>query len=139
MPDLTRTAAHVSIVYPTIAEVYDVILAETTTSGQALHQNSSGNYALADANVAGKQQFRGLALKKGGAGQAVSMLKRGHVAGFDLSGLAYDALVYLSDTPGELADTASATKTVPCGRVVGMTDPDRTKVLYIDAAWGTNF
>ena len=143
MPDLTLTAAHVQMIYPDRAEAYDAIAAETLTGGAACYQTSAGKQALADANAAGKEQVRGIMIPRVtsgvGANQAFTLLKRGHVAGFDLSGLAYDALVYLSDTAGKLSDTASATKTVRVGRVVALPDSALTKALYIDADWSQNF
>lgn len=128
MADLTVTAAQVGVVNPDLAVTKEAILAEAATAGQPLYLTASGTYGLADANAAGKQQVRGLALEAGGAGQAVTMLEVGEVYGFTLSGLAYDDLVYLSDTAGKLAD-AAGTMTVQCGRVVPMTDSDKTKVL----------
>ena len=138
MADISVTAAQVGLVFPERAEVYTFVAAETITAGQAVYLNSSGKVGLADANTSGKEQFRGIALNGGGAGQSISVLKAGHVYGFDLSGMAYDAIAYLSDTAGSLADAASATKTVYAGRVVPMSDSDLTKVLYIDADWRTN-
>lgn len=134
MADISVSADQVSIVDPAQAEIHDQIAAESVTRGAALSITSAGKAGLADANAAGKQQFRGISLGKGGAGQGVSLLKRGKVAGFDLAGLAYDAPVYLSDTAGRLADTAG-TLSVMVGRVVALTDSDRTKVLYIEADW----
>ena len=134
MADINLNADQIAIVDPAQAEIHDQIAAESVTRGAALHITSAGKAGLADANAAGKQQFRGISLGKGGAGQGISLLKRGKVAGFDLSALAYDAPVYLSDTVGRLADTAG-TLSVLVGRVVALTDSDRTKVLYIEADW----
>jgi hypothetical protein len=128
MADLTCTTAQVAMVNPDFCETKEVVLAEAATAGQALYLTSSGTYGLADANAAGKQQIRGIALEAGGAGQGVTMLELGELYGYDLSGLAYDDLVYLSDTAGALAD-AAGTMTVQCGRVVPMPDSDKTKVL----------
>lgn len=133
MADITVTAAQVGVVFPAEAEIVNVVLAEAVTVGQALYVNSSGTYGLADANASGKQQFRGIALEGGGAGQGISMLKRGTLYGFTLSG-AYDSLAYLSDTAGALAD-AAGTMTVNAGRVAPMSDNDKTKVLYVEADW----
>ena len=63
MADITVTAAKVALVFPEQSEVYNVKLAEAVTKGQALYQTTSGTYGLADANAAGKQQFRGIALE----------------------------------------------------------------------------
>lgn len=134
MADITVTAAQVAAIFPDKAEIIDMIAAETITAGQAVFLDSNGKAQLADANAAGEQQFRGIALTGGGAGQGISVLKRGHVYGFTVSGMAYDAIAYLSDTVGALAD-AHGTMTVNAGRVVPLTDASLTKVLYIDADW----
>lgn len=135
MAAITVTAAHVGPIYPENAEIYDVIAAEAVTAGAAGYQvAASGKFGIADANAAGKEQFRGIFLMKKGANQAVSILKRGHVGGFDVSGMDYDDPVYLSDTAGAL-DTAPGTLEVVVGRVVALPDANRTKVIYIDADW----
>ena len=136
MSAITLTADSVAPVFPRFAEIYDVILAEAATRGQAGYQLSTGKFGLADANASGKQQCRGLYVTPGGAGQGVSLLKRGHVYGFDLSGLNWDAPVYLSDTVGAL-DTAAGTMSVVVGRVVAMPDGSLTKVLYVECNWET--
>lgn len=131
MADLTVTAAQVAVVFPEDAEIRSVILAETVTAGQPLFQNTSGKYELADANAAGEQQVRYLSLEGGGAGQAISALRRGEVYGFALSGVAYDAMVQLSNTVGVLDSGGSPTLVVPVGIVTALTDnPTLTKVLY---------
>lgn len=132
MADIAKqTGAVVHAIWPTKADIKPVIAAETAANGNAAYLATSGKYGLADANAAGKQQFRGIFLEPAGAGQGTSILRRGAVGGYDLSGLAYGALVYLSDTAGALAD-AAGTMTVPVGRVEPMSDTDLTKVLFID-------
>lgn len=139
MADIALVAAKIAVVYPEEAEIYDFIAAATITAGQAVFIDSNGKVDLADANAAGKEQFRGIALNGGGAGQAISVLKRGHIAGFTVASLAYDAILYLSDTAGAMADAASGTKTVRCGRIVPLSDASLTKVTYITADWLTNW
>lgn len=134
MSDITVTAAKVGVTFPDKAEIFDFVAAETITAGQAVYVTSAGKVGVADANASGKQQCRGIALNGGGAGQAISVIKRGHVSGFTLAG-AYDSLAYLSDTAGALAD-AAGTMSVPVGRVVPLSDASLTKVLYVDARWG---
>lgn len=133
MADIVVTADAVAVIFPDAAEIYDFVAAAAITRGQAVYVNSSGKVDLADANGSGTLQFRGIALNPAGAGQAVSVLKRGHVAGFTIS-QAYDAALYLSNTAGALADAAGGTS-VNCGRVVPMSDSSLTKVVYIDADW----
>lgn len=134
MADITCTAAQVAVVFPMQAEIYDFIATEAITAGQPVYQLTTGKVGVADANAGGKQQFRGIALKSVAAGQAVSVLKKGHLYGYTLTGLNRDALVYLSDTAGSLADGVG-TMTVNCGRVFSLTDSDLTKILYIEADW----
>lgn len=134
MADITVTADAVAVIYPAFAEIYDFIAAASITKGQALYLDSNGKVNLADANGSGTLQFRGIALNAAGAGQAVSVLKKGYVAGYTVSGMAYDAIAYISNTAGALADAAGAT-TIHAGRVVPMSDSSLTKVLYIDADW----
>lgn len=134
MADITVTAAQVAALFPEKAEIVDMIAAEAITAGLAVYQDTNGKAGIADANASGKQQFRGIALNAAGAGQAVSVLVRGHVAGFAVSGMNGDAIAYLSDTAGALAD-AHGTMTVNAGRVACLTDSSLTKVLYICADW----
>jgi hypothetical protein len=131
MTDLTVTAAQVGVVDPTKAVIKTYIAAAAITKGQAIYQNTSGKADLADANGSGTLQFRGIALNTVGAGDAVDVCEDGEVYGFGLSGLNYDALVYLSNTAGALADGAGGTSVV-CGRVNALTDnPTLTKVLRV--------
>lgn len=134
MADLTTTAAQIAPVYPTKANIKSYIAAEAITKGQAVYILAAGTVGVADANAAGKQQFRGIALNGGGAGQAIDVLHEGEVYGIGVSGLNANVLVYLSDTAGAIAD-AAGTLTVPAGRVVTLSDKDATKVVYVDVSW----
>lgn len=133
MADIALTAARIDAVKPEISEIVDVTLAATVTRGQALYLTSAGTYGVADANDSGKEQFRGIALRGGAAGETIPMLKRGPVAGFTLTSQAYDAPIYLSNTAGALADAAGG-MTVVAGRVFPLNDaPNFTKVLWVEA------
>jgi hypothetical protein len=123
-------------IWPEKAKIKPVIAGETVANAQAAYLASTGKYGLADANASGKHQFRGIFLQAAGAGQATSLLERGAIGGYDVSGMAYDAPVYLSDTAGALAD-AAGTATVIVGRVVPMSDKDLTKVIDIDVSYIT--
>jgi hypothetical protein len=133
MADLTVTAAQVAQAYAKSgkAEIYDVVAGATITAGQPVYIDSNGDAQLTDASAAGTAQVAGIALNGGGAGQAISVIHHGCIYGFDLSGIAYWGLAYLSDTAGTLADGVG-TVTVPVGRVVPLSDSDRTKVLFVD-------
>ena len=133
MTVIATTAAQAGRVMPREADVViSVKLAESVEALVAAYQTTSGTFGIADANAAGKQQFRGVYLKSGGAGQVVPLLVRGPVYGYTVSSLNGDAVLYLSDTAGDLDDSAG-TLTVVAGRVFAL--PDGTKVAWIDANW----
>jgi len=132
MSAVTCTAAQVAVVFPEQAEIYNVVLAEAVTKGLALYQTTSGTYGIAQADTLAKRQFRGVALEAANAGEGISMLKRGILAGYTLA--TYEDEVYLSDTAGAF-DTTPGTLLVKCGRVMSLADPALTEVLYINADW----
>lgn len=135
MTDIAYTAAKIAPVFPEKAEIYDFIAAEAITAGQPVYfVAASGKVGLADANGSGTIQFRGVALTTVAAGSAVSVLKKGHVYGYTITSLNYDAILYLSNTAGSFADSAGGT-TVNCGRVVALSESSLTKVVYIEADW----
>lgn len=134
MADLTVTAAQVSVIDPENSVILSGVLAATVTAGQTVYQDTSGTWGVGDGSAAGTTKNAGIALEGGGAGQGISILKSGLVAGFTIS-QAYGAIVYLSDTAGALADAAGTVSKV-MGYVVGLSDSSYTKALYIDAVWG---
>jgi len=139
MGAIAVTAAQVAPVKPLKCDIESYIATEAIAAGQAVYILTTGKVGVADANSAGKEQFRGIALQSVGAGQAVDVLHKGDVYGFTLSGNA-DSLAYLSDTAGGLDTSASGSKTVAAGRVVCLPDsPTFTKVLRVfvklDADW----
>lgn len=138
MADIALTAAQIGLVDPTKAVLFDGIATETLTKGQALYQTTSGKFGIADANVANKQQVRGIALQDAGAGQGVTMLIKGACYGFTLTSQSYDDPVFLSDTAGSLAD-AAGTLEVPVGVVTSLADSSLTKVIFFDIRWGADW
>lgn len=135
MADITVTPAQVSIVDPGQAELYDfeVPSTESLTVGDAVFVDSNGQIQQADANGAGEQQFAGIVVKITGRGATV--LKSGRCYGFDLSGMAYFDIAYLSDTAGAIAD-AAGTMTVHVGKVVSVAESGSVKkALYVEADW----
>lgn len=137
MSAIALTAAQVEPIDVSKCEIYSFLAAVTITQGQALYLLTAGTVGLADADgSAPTPQFLGIALNAAGAGQAVSVLKRGRVGGFTVSGLNCGAKAYLSATAGGL-DTAITGTIASIGMVVPMSDSTPTKVLYIDASWAT--
>jgi hypothetical protein len=138
MAALTVTAARVAPVNETqyLAKTYIAVAA--VTPGQPVYLDSAGKAAIARANATGTvQNFLGLTTHAAAAGKPVEVLIRGSIYGFDLSGLAYGAKVYvLASAAGQL-DGAITTGTgnfvVVVGMVESMTDgSDLTKVLFVD-------
>lgn len=140
MGDISVTAVQVAEVYADESvRKRNGIAAETVTGGQSVCRYTDGKYHLCDANNAGYEQFRGIVkYPGGGAGQAITVIEDGEVYGFDLSGLAYDALVYQSDTAGALA-TSQGTKLVVVGRVTALSDANLTKVLRVAVSQTANW
>lgn len=130
MADITRTASKVAVISTLEHEIHNGIAAAALEAGQPVYIDSNGKYALADANGSGTDKFRGLALESVAAGQPVAVLVRGFVYGFTLAG-AYDSLAYVSNSVGELADSAGSTS-LAVGHVVPIHNAkDATKVLYV--------
>jgi len=136
--ELALTASKIAVVFPEQAEIYTKTCAEAITAGQSLFQDTDGKVQLADANAAGERQTRFLALQAGGSGDAISVLKKGHIYGYTLTA-AYDAAIYQSDTTGSIATTAG-TVTVPLGVIDGIDQGGTvTKVVYFEARWREDY
>lgn len=94
--------------------------AEVVSPGQAARIDvANGRFTKANGSSAAEARIYGIATggKANVAGEPVTAIKKGVVDGYDLSGLAYDAPVYLSNTDGVLADTPG-TVSVVVGRVI---------------------
>lgn len=132
MGDIARTAAKVALCFPESAERFTGIAGVTIEAGQAVYIIiASGKLGLADEDASAEaSHVWGIALNGGAAGQAIDVLRRGHVYGLTVSGLAYQLPVSLSNTAGALLDTGATTNIV--ARVVPLSDADLTKVLFVD-------
>src|SRR5512146_3004724 len=134
MAVINYTAAQIAPVFPDKAVIRSYIASETITKGQPVYfVAATGKVGIADANGAGKQQFRGVALNGAGAGCAVDVLQDGEMYGFDLAGHNADSFAYLSDAAAY--DDGVGTMTVPVGRVVMLSDGSLTRVLRIFVQW----
>lgn len=132
---LNVTVNRVAPVYPQEAEIYDFVAGTAVAPGDAVRiDTTSGKLILAEGTGAATSKFRGLALGSAGAGQGISVLKRGHAYGFDLTGVDYGAPIYLDNAAGDIG-TAAGSVSVVVGMVVGLPDDSRTKVIYVDANW----
>ena len=137
MGDIALTAAKIAVVDPDKAWIDTYVAGVTITAGQFLYGIvSSGKAGLADEDASAEASWvLGMALEAGVAGQAISVLRRGKVYGFTLSGHAYWLPCSLSNTAGALLDTGATTNIV--ARVVPLSDADLTKVLEVNCTLGT--
>ena len=93
---------------------------EVVSPGQVARlATATGKFTKANGTTAPEARAYGVVVggKANVAGEPVTAIKQGVIDGYDLSGLAYDAPVYLSDTDGALAD-AAGTVSVIVGRVI---------------------
>lgn len=135
MANLSITAADVTPVL-----VFEQLPAgpadEALNAGEAIKINTStGKYTPGNGSGAAEARVIGVAVTSATyAGQAITVIKRGILdVGDALSGLAYDQVVYLSDTDGTLADSAGTVSTV-VGRVVpgwGATTADKLLLVNL--------
>lgn len=133
--------ANLSLVTANRVEVVEALIqmtlvaAEAIAAGQAVRIDTNGKFTKANGSAAGEARIYGLAAHTVIAGEPVTAIRKGVMDGVDVSGLAYDAVVYLSDTDGTLADAAGTVSTV-VGRVIPGTSvtlgtsPD--KLLFVD-------
>jgi hypothetical protein len=79
--------------------------AEAIVAGDAVRiDTSTGKFTKANATTVAEARIFGIAANKAAAGFPVLAVRRGVIDLGGLSGLAYDADVYLSNTDGKLAD-----------------------------------
>lgn len=134
MADITIVASDVAPV-----EVYEQMTGpaeEAIDAGEMVRLNTTtGELTLANASSAAEGRTIGMAIKSGGVGQPITVVKRGLVnLGDALDAEDFDEELNLSDTDGALDDGDGVpTGTYPVGRVVpawGATSAD--KILFVD-------
>lgn len=92
--------------------------AEAITAGMAVRlDTTNGRFTKANGTSAAEARIWGIATKTVASGMPVTAIRKGVMDGWDLSGLNYDAAVYLSDTDGRLGD-ANGTVNVAVARVI---------------------
>lgn len=104
-------------------EFFDIPCEEAITPGEAVRlATDTGKITGSNDTDAAEGRTLGVAssdrIAQITAGLPVHVVKRGVMAGWDLSAMNYDAVVYLSDTDGRLSTVAGST-----GKVVGRVVP----------------
>ncbi|KKN57476.1 hypothetical protein LCGC14_0561880 [marine sediment metagenome] len=137
MANIALTAAQIGAIDPKKATIKSYLAGSTITKGQPVSQETDGTVDPSDASTGGVylfEQFRGIALSGGGAGQAIDVLEDGELYGFTVSGKNCGDLLYVSNDVGRIAD-AAGDETVYVGRVTALTDGSATKVARIQVIY----
>lgn len=144
MSALTVTPAKVGPAFSS-CRIRSVLGSAAINGGTAVYINASGQAAAADSASATTAQFAGIAIPRMnngyacGQNQACEIVEEGEVEGFDLSGMAYWAPVYLQDGGG--LGTAAGTHSAIVGKVVPTSELDASgnpkKLLYVHAPFNT--
>jgi hypothetical protein len=134
MADITlTTAGRVEVVQSIIQATLPA--AETITAGEAVRIDTNGKFTGANGTTTTENRIYGIATRAAIAGEAVTAIRKGVIDGLAITGMAYDAIVYLSDTDGALGTTAGTVSTI-VGRVIpGWAQPVGTaadKLLFVD-------
>lgn len=83
---------------------------EAIVAGDAVRIDpTSGRFTKGNTTSAAEARIYGIAVNNAVAGLAVTTVRKGKVAGFDLSAVGYGADVSLGRTDGSLADATDAT------------------------------
>lgn len=134
MANITVAASQLRILESIEARTITAFAAADIDKGEACYINSSGLAALAKADSVTTGPAVGIATHDAAAGDPVTLLHYGRLAGYDLG--TPGTLVYLSETTaGALADAepdGNDEFVQPIGRVMEMTDGSGTEYLFVD-------
>lgn len=140
MADIAVTADDVGLVDPLNATVHSYKCGATITKGQAVSMATDGTVDPSDGSSGQGylfEQYQGIALQGGGAGQAIDVVSVGLVYGFTVSGLNSGDVITLSNTAGALEGASGGDVNVYVGRVHPLTDGATvTEVIRLDMAFG---
>jgi hypothetical protein len=114
------TAGRIEVIRSDPAQQRTLRASVAIAAGQVVRENTSGQWALANATDAANSTAPYLALKAVNAGEYLTASGVCTVDGLAITGMAYDAPIFLSDTAGTLSTTAG-TVSVTLGRVKAAT------------------
>ena len=98
------------------------------TAGWPVYADASGNWAIATGADAAHSTGIHIAAKSAKKGEALTAIRAGRMDGFDVSALAYNAPIYVSDA-GTVATTAGTVSVV-----VGRVTPAEANSFFAGAA-----
>lgn len=111
------TAARVRVVQSLLQDT--LVAAETIVAGAPIRIDTNGKATNSNATDTTENRVYGLATKSVIAGEALTVIRKGVMDGYVFT-QAYNAIIYLSDTDGTLADAAGTVSTI-VGRVISVT------------------
>lgn len=132
--------ANIALVTAGKVEVVESIIqmtlpaAEDIVAGAGVRIDSNGKFTNGNGTSTTENDLYGIATRSVSAGEALTAIRKGVMDGFNFS-QAYNALIYVSDTDGRLADGAGTAskvvgKVIPAwGQSIG-TAAD--KLLFVD-------
>lgn len=110
-------------------------LGESLAVGDAVRIDTNGKWTGSNASTTTENRIYGILASVDPAGAVGTAIRKGVVDGLALTALAYDAIVYLSDTDKKFADAAGTVSTI-VGRVIPgtatTTGTAYDKLLFID-------
>jgi hypothetical protein len=113
MSDLALVTADTLHIVGIPVEQHSAPAGVAITAGQVIRlDNTTGKWALSDADNAADVAVSYIASKTVAAGVGLTGIKRGVLDGFDLAALGYGDLIYVSNTAGALGTTAGTTSKV---------------------------
>ncbi len=111
------TAGRVEVVGIPIQQ-HSAPAAEAIEAGAPVRlDTANGKWTNSNGTTAPEARVWGIATRKVAAGEALTVIRRGFMDGFDLTAQAYDAAIYVADTDGRLGDAAGTVSTA-IGRVM---------------------
>lgn len=104
---------------------------EAIVAGAPVRIDTDGKFTNGNGTDTTENNVYGVALRSAAAGEPVTAIRKGVLAGFTFS-QAYNAAIYVADTDGRLGDVAgTASKVV--GRVIpGTASATPGKLLFVD-------
>lgn len=93
-----------------------LVAAETIAAGAPVRIDTAGKFTNSNGTTTTENRVWGIATASVTAGLPLTAIRSGTLDGFTIT-QAYDAIIYLSDTDGRVADAAGTVSTI-VGRVV---------------------
>lgn len=130
------TAGRVEVVGPTVRQRSEMAGADID-AGDAYTYNASGAAIPSDADLAGSNTLRGIALRSVKSGEGFTGLQEGNLDGYDFTAQAYGTAIFVSNTGGGVLGDAAGVASLPVGHVrtalatqLGTVD----KILHVNIA-----